>query len=798
MTLARRPFPIFALLFMLGATSTRAFAQTPPPATPPVARDSTDVPYPEGAHGDAVVVLELLVDKDGTVSSAVVIEGVDPFADHARRAVLAWRFVPARRADTPVTARIRARIAFRQPALGPSATQDAATTAPSARQPQPVPEPEPDAVTVHGPRREIGQTTLSAADVRAMPGAFGDAFRAIESLPSVTPVISGLPYFFIRGAPPNDNGYFIDGIRVPLLFHVGVGQSVIHPGLIDRVDFFPGAPPASYGGFAGAIIAGQLREPGKKPHGEANLRIVDAGALVEAPLGDRANALVAGRYGYPGAVLGLITNDIKLGYGDYQLRANWRVTGRDTIGIFAFGSHDYFATVDSRSNLVEQMVSDFHRIDLRYDRAMGDGRMRVAATLGYDRQGAAPSYVTDLSTGVRLEVDQKLSRSLRVRGGADARVDHYGFEQGAPLASPGGGPNAPPIPPVPSSADPPPTNVTWGAHADLVWRIAPRVELVPGVRVDVFESTRANGPGGAQTSTLVPAFDPRLAARITLAKRVAWLSTFGLSHQYPALRVGSIPAPVVAVPGFPLGGSTLQTVAQASQGVELALPGDLFVTTTAFLSRSSGLTDLTANCLQISGPLEPQTGTPTPYTCPSGDPVHGRAYGLELLVRRPISKRVSGSLSYTLSRSTREAHFLTLAGGDAVATVLNDYDRTHAFNAIVSYDLGLQWRAGARFLFYSGAPYSALAGNVAVPPYNDRRGPFFFRLDVRLEKRWLLGHERSIAFVAEVQNATLSTEVTPYGLECRGEPTPAGQTTVCTQATVGPLTIPSVGVEGFF
>jgi len=66
----------------------------------------------------------------------------------------------------------------------------------------------------------------------------------------------------------HDNGYFVDGIRVPLLFHIGVGQGVIHPGLIDRVDFFPGAAPASHGGVAGAIIEGQTKEPAAARHGE--------------------------------------------------------------------------------------------------------------------------------------------------------------------------------------------------------------------------------------------------------------------------------------------------------------------------------------------------------------------------------------------------------------------------------------------------------------------------------------------------------------------------------------------------
>ena len=85
-----------------------------PALRPPVAQGSTDVPYPPGAQGDAAVLLELVVDEDGYVTSALVVEGAAPFAEQARRAVLAWRFAPARRGDTPVAAKIRARVEFHQ------------------------------------------------------------------------------------------------------------------------------------------------------------------------------------------------------------------------------------------------------------------------------------------------------------------------------------------------------------------------------------------------------------------------------------------------------------------------------------------------------------------------------------------------------------------------------------------------------------------------------------------------------------------------------------------------------------
>src|SRR5882672_1811575 len=94
--------PSTAILLAVLMASSTVIAQVAAPLTPPVATGSTDVPYPPNASGDAVVLIELVVEKDGTVSSAQVIEGAEPFAEQARAAVLTWHFTPARRGDTPV------------------------------------------------------------------------------------------------------------------------------------------------------------------------------------------------------------------------------------------------------------------------------------------------------------------------------------------------------------------------------------------------------------------------------------------------------------------------------------------------------------------------------------------------------------------------------------------------------------------------------------------------------------------------------------------------------------------------
>src|SRR3954468_17937641 len=72
--------------------ATVARAQGAPPLMPPVPQSGTDVVYPAGAAGDAVITLELVIEADGRVASAVVLDGAEPFAEQARRAAVGWTF----------------------------------------------------------------------------------------------------------------------------------------------------------------------------------------------------------------------------------------------------------------------------------------------------------------------------------------------------------------------------------------------------------------------------------------------------------------------------------------------------------------------------------------------------------------------------------------------------------------------------------------------------------------------------------------------------------------------------------
>jgi hypothetical protein len=756
------------------------------------------VDYPEGGSGSHTVVVELSIGKDGRVLDASVVGGEEPFASATLARVGSFRFEPARRGGVPVPAKVRFAVVFtpNQPEAEPETAGPAPAERSQSRAAAPPALPKASApddgfveITVQGVRPE-SSASLGQAEIRELPGAFGDAFRAMEIMPGVTPIASGLPYFYVRGAPPGNVGYFFDGVRVPVLYHFAAGPSILHPAFIGQVDLYPGAYPARYGRYAGGILAGEMAEPEYRLRGEASVRLIDSGAMLEVPFDDgRASIMAGGRISYTGLLISLLVPELTVTYWDYQSRTRVPIDRDDSVEILLFGSGDFVSELQYDESSMRRQpttVADigFHRLDLRWDRALPQGRWRNALTLGLDRTGLGngdvelKSYLLE----ARSELDDRLDSRHRLRAGVDVSFESLGqtFRNGggdvavAPMADPG----APMADAVPQGAMPTPAvmaapamptpgppsmarsgrdaepgdanfdlgfgdriDFVGGAYTDVVTDIAKDVEFTPGLRFDVFVSR----------GDIALGIDPRLRVRYQVHPKVALVHALGLAHQMP-----SFPIPIPGITPTLKGG--LQRALQHSVGAEIDLGGDYTLSTTLFHNVFFGMTDLLG----------------VPDAGQNGFRSLGRAYGLEVMAHRPMTRRLSGFASYTLSRSER---YLGRYAGPST------FDRTHVFNLALSYDLGRNWRFGNRFMFYTGIPAN-LGSDVPDP---SRRTPPFFRLDWRLQKRWLYSYGYW-GFIAEVLNTTLNEEVVSRSCDESG----------CRNESIGPVTIPSLGVEGSF
>jgi hypothetical protein len=593
-------------------------------------------------------------------------------------------------------------------------------------------------------QRPTGARQVSHAEARQLPGAFGETFRAIEMFPGVTPTLSGAPYFYVRGAPPGNLGYFLDDIRLPALFHVFAGPSVVHPALVDSLDFYAGPYPARYGRFTGGIAAGHLREPTGELHGEVSVRAFDSSALVEVPLTDDTSLALAGRYSYADPVAHLFAPEISVLYWDYQARLNTQLTRDDRFVVFVFGSRDKLDETNDEGEVKPVFGAEFHRLDLAYHRAFPGGSARVRSLIGFDKslQQDGKVELTNWLSDWRADVRKRFGPATELSFGLDASEERHRLAIGE-------------LDDAEEADDyrerfPSRIDSVAGAYVSLEWQATPAIHVVPGVRADVYHSL----------DTVSVGVSPRVSAEFDLSPHWTALHGFGIADQPPS-------APFPQPGATPALGEGLQRALQSHAGVRYTLPDVvtvqalLFQTALFNLSDEPGISRIDNGDESIS---ESSRST-------------GVSRGFELLVQRSFARRLSGYFNYTLASSRRSVE---RAEGPSL------FDRRHVLSGALTYRFGRGYRAGLRGTFYTGLPADVAYLEAAKDP--PRTSPFY-RLDVRAEKRWQLGERGAYwAIVLEVLNTTLQKEA--LGKSCNAYE--------CVEEKVGPLTIPSLGVELVF
>ena len=597
-------------------------------------------------------------------------------------------------------------------------------------------------------RTEVSRTTLSGRELTRVPGTFGDPFRAVNTLPGVSQVMSLLPLPIVRGSSPGDTGVFLDGVRLPLLFHLFGGPSVVHPELIDHVDFYPGGFPVNYGGYTGGIIDGQTRA--SKPDEQKvdlDVNLVQAGALVREPIEPLGMTFTAaGRTGYPGLVLSLLTPNLKLAYWDYQVRLDGG-SSRNGWTIFSYGAEDVVRVRASENDpLTTVALFTFHRVDLRYRRGDTESNQLFRVVLGYDdsllatdsdRSVGAGTGGKSWSVNPQARVHQQIAPVLDLNAGADVTI--------STITTPpdGGAPST-----LSTLENPDGTLTTAGVFVEAVLRPTPQLSVIPGVRADLYHET------GQAQSVDQSSIDPRLMARYKISDAELGGTTLkgvvGRYHQPPRLFV---PVPGLEQSSLDLG---LLASTQTSVGAETRLgPSSDLDLNLYYNDNNPVLFDLTVNPtaadVQQPQPAYPPWQLPPPSagnTQPQAisdlyTKRAGRAYGLELLLRHHDSNGLFGWISYSLSRSERQA--------DDGTWQPSDFDRTHILNFVAGIRLPRNWEFGARVLYQSGTPLTTIFGT------NISRSDPEFQLDLRIDKRavwntWLLD------FYVDILNSTVSEE----------------------------------------
>jgi TonB family protein len=730
---------------------------------PPVTLPEGAEPLPEGVGVDLV----LTIAPDGTVRDATlaapVREDVDAMVLEAARAM---RFEPATRDGAPIPARVRFRYTIAQAAPVTEAetgtetatetgtetetetetatatateteTETGTETATETETGAALPEVDPDTIpddelaafgaraTVDRP--EVGaasRITLTGAELSTVPGTFGEPLRVVATLPGVVRSPFGVGFFLVRGANFQNTGFFVDGFPVPILYHFGAGPAVISSRLVTRLRFYPGGYPVNLGRYSAGVVALETGIPDdvRTFRFEAEIDLLRASLLAVIPF-ERGNVSIAFRRSYYELLLPLFVQGLQVSYTDYQLRGEYRFDDHLSVSLFAFGSDDL---LDQSGALMGGATSEgsnsrinynFQRLIARLDWRLGpDSFIRLSGALGRNgtsfgsRQAGQAQQQFDLESfelGLRLDASIPVAPWLRTNFGIDAAANVFGIGITAPSPTGLGEYPRPVFDPFLIQLNARVARSTPGIYAEGVLDLDP-VEISLGIRLDLLR-------WGTRTE-ISP--DPRAVVRWAIVPEVTVKAASGLFMQPP------IAFQTISQGGNPNLGP--QRAWQNSVGVEADLPLDIDVEVNGFYSQ---MFDIARFSQQI---VMAPDGTPRREFFRADQ--EGRAYGLEVLIRRPVEQGFYGWISYTLSRSER-----LNPGGEWRPF---GFDQTHVLNLAASYAFD-GWRFGATFQLATGRPSLSPASAVYDSDENaydatfvDRgeRLPIFHQLNVRIDR----------------------------------------------------------------
>ena len=592
-------------------------------------------------------------------------------------------------------------------------------------------------IRVSAPRRtpEITERALTQDEIRYLPGTGGDVVRAIQNLPGVARPPLNIGQLLIRGTSPEDSAYYVDGVRIPIVFHFSGLSTVVAGDSLEEVVFFPGNFGPRYGNILGGGV--DLRFDPVLPeetNGFVSIDVFQATIFHEQKIGENTALTISGRRSWVDAILNPIlkggSSTIQAPrYYDGQLRLVHETESNGTLDALVFFSDDRFSIIggeeDDPNAFGISLATTFQKARLSWRRTTADGwRAETTLLAGpeaeiFEIRPAGQAFEKAFAVGLRHEISRPLTGGGRLVLGLDSEVrrDSLLYDIAA-----------------------------FGATEEVVtWRFNPAVyveptfvtgnlRVSPGMRFDPL--IQSDGFGTI-------AVDPRIGARYE-AGATGLRASFGRYSQFPTTRQ-------VAEIGSQ---SNLRPASswQSSVGVNQPLGPFFSLDATAFYNRLNGIVVGREDTFRFfSGP--PPIG---PFdTDPYANDGTGQVLGAEMQLRMDTDSTTAW-VSATVSRSTR----VNRPGDD---TRLFGYDQPIILTAVSTTELGKGWRIGGRVRYGSGNPFTPVVNRIysldkreftpIYGPVDSARLPGFFSLDARIDKQWTFGRW-DFSMYLDLQNAT--------------------------------------------
>lgn len=565
-------------------------------------------------------------------------------------------------------------------------------------------------VTGHHQAPQAVQSTVTQAQIKEIPGSFGDALRAVQDMPGVGAPNDFSGQLLVQGAGPEDNLYLIDAIPWPVPYHFGGLVSTVSPDVLNKVDLYEAGYGAKWGGSLASVLDAQTAEPmSGRLHLDADANLLQATGSMQGSLGmGDATFLVAGRRSYFDLVARAMgISDFPV-YWDGQLKVDFSEGAHDKFRVLVLGSDDSLGMTNNNTNNNNNNSSNAPS-SIQYHNGFESGGVTWVDTRLKTVTSSFTPYVyhTDQIIGIdQLTNDTyKTVYGLKEEAewaagkwagaeheiglGGDVEMADYTFEGYFPRVTSTAHlsfDDFTSLPDVASTVQ----SQGYSGYLFLLDRAAfgPWI-LTAGVHAD-SESYVADGRVG-----------PRLSLEWHPDSLDKWTVAWGLYDQAPS--------PLNVNPQFGNPGLTPEDAEHLVLGYQRKLPWGMTASVDAYDKKLWNL-------------VESNSANPDLYD----NNGIGQVVGADLDVRADLGKKFFGWISYSYSHSTR------LDEADQ-AWGLYQYDQPNILNLVGSYAPSERWTLGGKFRYTSGN--LVLPGDATLYEESDRL-PAYVRLDLRVDRSW--------------------------------------------------------------
>ncbi|CAN5886499.1 hypothetical protein BH23GEM7_BH23GEM7_40810 [soil metagenome] len=562
---------------------------------------------------------------------------------------------------------------------------------------------------------------LRRLDVLTTPGGAADLMNALQAGPGTTAASEGSD-LYVRGGDPAESPVWVDGAR---LFYPGRYETlngapfgILDPAVLKSAFFSSGGFSARYGNALSAVLAVETEGRPTVRVGQVALNTVQAGGMLQLPVGEKLGVWGAARATDGTAMLAMHGRS-----GDYAMAPRaiegmgavaWEPRAGTLLKATALVDGDrvareveawgYSGAFESRGE--NRMLALSGRTFAADGRATLRGSLAASSRTSAFAFGVLDRERTDRGLTTRLDGDLELGAGRRLRAGVEAAGLDARHEGMLPLTN-----DLAPGSPVERREESESASHLGGYVEGEVAPLA-RLAIVAGVRADRL-------PGEEEWTA-----DPRLAVAYRAADVWTLRLGGGVFHQGRWRTRYTLPDSL-APAGTPRRATHL--VAGAERQGEPALKVETFVKSyDEYVAVGQG----------------PQITS-------------GQAVGADAIVRWSKQERLNGWITYSLLRGRVE-----LEDGSVVPSAV---DVTHSLTAVARLQLPEGFQVGTTARYGSGRPYTAPEGSP-----NGERLPDYQRLDARLTRFWSTRTGTLVTYL-EMLNVLDHRNVVAYSFGSSGE-----------------------------